>query len=83
MNDPGNKSSADNDPKAPQVNTEEQGIITNSDETNEAVNKDGVVADMDGIEETLSGAEPSMDLNVDTSVTNNDTIGGHNSDTAL
>jgi hypothetical protein len=38
----------------PKVDAAEQDVITNTDESNKVVNTDDAVADMDGIESTLS-----------------------------
>jgi hypothetical protein len=72
MSNPENKFPLQEPTGAPKVDAAEQDVITNKDETNKAVNKGGAVADMDGIQETLSEDEPSFDLNVDKDVTNAD-----------
>jgi hypothetical protein len=62
------------DPKAKRL---ERDAITNKDEAKKVVNKDGAVADMDGIQETLSDAAPSTALNADASrVTDDQTASG-------
>lgn len=61
----------------PRANRSERDLITNKDEANKVVNKDGAdgaVANMDGIQETLSDAEPSTALNADASRITDDQI---------
>lgn len=61
----------------PKANRSERDLITNKDEANKVVNKDGAdgaVANMDGIQETLSDAEPSTALNADASRITDDQI---------
>jgi hypothetical protein len=60
------------EPGDPKVNTTEQEVITNKDDTSHVTNKDGAVADADGITETLSESEPGTGLNADSHITNND-----------
>jgi hypothetical protein len=64
----------------PKANRSDQDAITNKDEANKVVNKDGAdgaVADMDGIQETLSDAEPSTALNADAGrITDDQTASG-------
>ncbi|MDB5288145.1 MAG: hypothetical protein JWR05_3094 [Mucilaginibacter sp.] len=64
----------------PKANRSDRDAITNKDEANKVVNKDGAdgtVADMDGIQETLSDAEPSTVLNADASrITDDQTASG-------
>ncbi|QHS54710.1 hypothetical protein GWR56_03800 [Mucilaginibacter sp. 14171R-50] len=69
---PGNKFPLEGGTGDPKVNAAEQDVITNKDDTEKVTNKDGAVADMDGITETLSGSEPSAGLNADNQITNND-----------
>jgi len=70
MSNPENKFPLQEPTGDPKVDAAEQDVITNKDESNKAVNTDGAVADMDGIEETISEDEPSVDLNADKNVTN-------------
>ncbi|MBB5397083.1 hypothetical protein [Mucilaginibacter sp. AK015] len=51
---PGNKFPLEGETGDPKVNAAEQDVITNKDDTEKVTNKDGAVADMDGITETLS-----------------------------
>ncbi len=60
----------------PKVDAAEQGVITNTDESNKIVNTDGAVADMEGIESTLSESEPSTALNADRDITNSEEANG-------
>jgi hypothetical protein len=64
----------------PKASRSEREAITNKDEANKVVNKDGAdgaVANMDGIQETLSDAEPSTALNADASrITDDQTASG-------
>jgi hypothetical protein len=60
----------------PKVDAAEQDVITNTDESNKVVNTDDAVADMDGIESTLSESEPSTALNADRDVTNSEEANG-------
>ncbi len=60
----------------PKVDTAEQDVITNTDESNKIVNTDGAVADMEGIESTLSESEPSTALNADRDITNSEEANG-------
>lgn len=80
MNTPENKIPVPNPNGDPKANRSEREAITNKDEANKVVNKDGAdgaVADMDGIQETLSDAEPSTALNADASrVTDDQTASG-------
>jgi hypothetical protein len=69
MNDPANKFPLEGEKGDPKVNATEQDVITNKDDTEKVVNQDGPVADTEGIEETLSESEPSLDLNVDKEIT--------------
>ncbi|MEB0262760.1 MULTISPECIES: hypothetical protein [unclassified Mucilaginibacter] len=55
----------------PKVNAAEQDVITNNDDTN----KDGAVAEKEGITGTLSESEPTTELNADNHITNNDSAG--------
>ncbi|MFD0763453.1 hypothetical protein ACFQZI_01220 [Mucilaginibacter lutimaris] len=80
MNTPDNPTPGSNFPIEgengdPKVNAAEQDAITNKDDTDKITNKDGVVADTDGITETLSESEPATDLNADNQITNNDSAG--------
>jgi hypothetical protein len=76
MSTPENKD-PNGDPKA---NRSDRDVITNKDEANKVVNKDGAdgaVANMDGIQETLSDAEPSTALNADAGrITDDQTASG-------
>jgi hypothetical protein len=69
---PDNKFPLEGETGDPKVNPTEKDAITNKDDTSRILNKDGVVADTDAIEETLSESEPSAALNVDNQITNND-----------
>ena len=69
---PGSKSPLEGETGDPKVNAAEQDVITNKDDTEKVTNKDGAVADTDGITETLSESEPTTELNADNHVTNND-----------
>nr|WP_067062256.1 hypothetical protein [Mucilaginibacter sp. L294] len=60
------------EPGDPKKNATEQDAITNKDDTEKVTNKDGAVADTDGITETLSESEPGTELNADNHITNND-----------
>ena len=63
----------------PKTNKTGQDIVTNADEADKVVNKDGAdgaVADMDGIQETLSDSEPSSELNADTQATDSQIASG-------
>ena len=69
MSTPENKVPAPDPNGGPKTNKAEQGIVTNADEADMVVNTDGAdgaIADMDGIQETLSDTEPSTALNADT-----------------
>jgi hypothetical protein len=73
MSTPENKD-PNGDPKA---NRSDRDAITNKDEANKVVNKDGAIANMDSIQETLSDAEPSTALNADASrITDDQTASG-------
>ena len=72
---PGSQFPLEGETGDPKVNTAEQDVITNKDDTNHVTNKDGAVADTGAIEETLSESEPSTDLNADNQITNNDSAG--------
>ncbi|RYU89269.1 hypothetical protein EWM62_13090 [Mucilaginibacter terrigena] len=72
---PGNKFPLEGETGDPKVNAAEQDVITNKDDTEKATNKDGVVADIGGIAETLSESEPTTELNADNHITNNDSAG--------
>jgi hypothetical protein len=69
---PGNKFPLESETGDPKVNAAEKDVITNKDDTSHITNKDGAVADTDGIEETLSESEPTTELNADNHITNND-----------
>ena len=69
---PGNKFPLEGETGDPKVNTAEQDVITNKDDTEKVTNKDGAVADTNGITETLSESEPTTELNADNHITNND-----------
>ena len=69
---PASKSPVGGNPADPKVNAAEQDVITNKDDTAKVTNKDGVVADTEGITETLSESEPATELNADKHITNND-----------
>jgi hypothetical protein len=65
----------------PKANRSDRDAITNKDEANKVVNKDGAdgaIANMDGgIQETLSDAEPSTALNADAGrITDDQTASG-------
>ncbi|MBD1364801.1 hypothetical protein IDJ77_13350 [Mucilaginibacter sp. ZT4R22] len=76
MSDPKDKSPAQQPTGEPKVDAAEQDVITNTDESNKIVNTDDAVADMDGIETTLSESEPSTALNADRGITNSDDANG-------
>ncbi|MBK0381249.1 hypothetical protein [Mucilaginibacter segetis] len=59
MNIPENKTAPENDALDPKKKKGEPEAITNNEEANKVVNKDGVSADMEGIEETLNESSPS------------------------
>ena len=63
---PNSRSPLTGQPGDPKVNTDEQEVITNKDDT---------VVDTGAIEETLSESEPAADLNADKHITNNDSAG--------
>jgi Tol biopolymer transport system component len=64
------------DPQDPKVNADGKEIVTNKDETNQVTNNDGLTADSDGIQETLTEDDPTFDLNADKeTITNNDAAG--------
>lgn len=69
---PGGKFPLEGETGDPKVNAAQQDVITNKDDTEKVTNKDGAVADTDGITETLSESEPTTDLNADNQITNND-----------
>lgn len=69
---PGSKFPLEGETGDPKVNAAEQDVVTNKDDTESVTNKDGAVADIDGITETLSESEPGTDLNADNHITNND-----------
>jgi hypothetical protein len=75
---PGSKFPLESETGDPKVNAAEQDVITNKDDTETATNKDGAVADMDGITETLSESEPATALNADNHITNNDSAATDN-----
>ena len=76
MSDPKDKSSLNNPPGVADVDAE-QDVITNSEESDKIVNQDGVVADTDGITETLSETEPTTAVNAaHTSSTESQPAGG-------
>ena len=59
MSTPENKTPSPNPTSDPKVDATGQDIVTNNEESDKVVNQDGAVADMDGIQETLSRSEPS------------------------
>jgi shikimate kinase len=65
MSTPKDKIPAQQPTGDPKVDAAEQGVITNTEESNKIVNTGGAVADMDGMETTLSNSEPSTVLNAD------------------
>jgi hypothetical protein len=69
---PGSKFPLEGETGDPKVNAADQDVITNKDDTEKVANKEGVVADTDGITETLSESEPTAGLNADNHITNND-----------
>jgi hypothetical protein len=69
---PGSKFPLAGETGDPKVNAAEQDVITNKDDTGQVTNKDGAVADTDGVTETLSESEPTTELNADSHITNND-----------
>lgn len=69
---PGGKLPLEGETGDPKVNAAQQDVITNKDDTEKVTNKDDVVADTDGITETLSESEPTTELNADNQITNND-----------
>ena len=69
---PGEKAPSEGETGDPKVNAAEHDVITNSDDTEKATNKDGAVADQEAITEKLSESEPTTELNTDTQITNND-----------
>lgn len=70
---PGSKFPLEGETGDPKVNAAGQDVITNKDDTNQVTNKDGAVADTDGITEALSESGPTTELNADNHITNNDT----------
>jgi hypothetical protein len=77
MNTPDSPTTGSNSPLEdetgdPKVNTSEQDVVTNKDDTESITNNDGLVADTDGITETLSESAPATDLNADNHITNTD-----------
>ena len=69
---PGSNFPSEGEASDPKINSAEQYVITNSDDTEQVTNKDGVTADPDGITETLAESNPATDLNADNHITNND-----------
>jgi len=83
MKDPGNKTSPAGN-EEPVLNSEEQSVVTNADESAEEINNDGLTVDTNGIQETLSESQPSLEINVDRNITNNDPgAAGVTDDTAI
>jgi len=79
MSTPENNVPAQEPNGGPKTNKTGQDIVTNADEADKVVNKDGAdgaVADMDGIQETLSDSEPSTALNADTQATDSQIASG-------
>jgi len=85
MSTPENKTPSPNPTSDPKVDATGQDIVTNNEESDKVVNQDGAIADMDGIQEALSGSEPSAATtaggetitNDDSDViTNNDAVDG-------
>jgi hypothetical protein len=68
MNTPANKSPEGN-PEDPKVTALGGEVITNKDDADKVLNKDGAVADTDGIQEALTESEPTLDVTAGTDVT--------------
>lgn len=80
MNTPNNKAPGQQPTGDPKVDAAEQEAITNSEESDKIVNEDGVVADTEGITETLREDRPSTDLSADSQITNDESDVITNSD---
>lgn len=76
MSEPKDKSPIQHPTGDPKVDAAEQDVITNNEESNKIVNTDDAVADMEGIETTLSEDEPSTALNADRDITNSEEANG-------
>lgn len=77
MSDPKDKSSLNNPSGVADVDAE-QNVITNSEVSDQIINQEGVVADTEGITETLSESETSTAINADQAITNNDETSSEN-----
>ena len=81
MSDP-NNNTPQNPGSDPKVDATGQDVITNK-ESDKVVNQDGAVADMEGIQQTLSGSEPSTAATADSeTITNDDSAVITNNDAA-
>jgi hypothetical protein len=72
MSDPKERSLTQNPGSDPKINSTEQNVVTNSDESAKVVNQDGAVADMEGIQETLSESEFTTSVVADSEAITND-----------
>ena len=72
MSDPKERSLSQSPGIDPKIDSTEQNVVTNSDESTKVVNQDGAVADMEGIQETLSESEPSTAVTADSEAITND-----------
>lgn len=76
MSEPKDKTSVPQPTGEPKADAAEQDVVTNNEESNKIVNTDDAVADMDGIETTLSDADTSTALNADKHITNSEEANG-------
>ncbi|WP_374948733.1 hypothetical protein [Mucilaginibacter sp.] len=80
MSTPENKFPTPEPTGDPKTNNAEQDVVTNTEESDKVVNTDGAngsVANMDGIQDTLSDSEPSSATTAETArATEEETAGG-------